>query len=79
MRIGASLVLIGIGAILKFAVTKQVNGINVQTVGVVLMVVGVIGLLITLVLLSVRRRTGVIHRGRDVTYIEPNDPADPRY
>jgi hypothetical protein len=24
-------------------------------------------------------RTDVIHRGRDVTYLEPADPADPRY
>jgi hypothetical protein len=77
MRVGVGLVLIAIGAILKFAVTGQITGINVQTVGVVLMIVGVIGLLITLVRLSVRRRTDVIHRGRDVTYVEPADPADP--
>ena len=74
--------MIAIGAILKFAVTGQITGINVQTVGVVLMIVGVIGLLITFVRLSVRRQTDVIHRGRDVTYLEPADPADspdPRY
>jgi hypothetical protein len=49
---------------------------------VVLILVGVTGLLITFVRLSVRRRTDVIHRGRDVTYLEPADPADspdPRY
>ncbi|MEP6600005.1 MAG: DUF6458 family protein [Actinomycetota bacterium] len=79
MRIGASLVLIAIGAILKFAVTKEVSGINLQTVGVVLMIIGIIGLLISAALLSVRRRTDVIHRGRDVSYVEPVDPADPRY
>jgi hypothetical protein len=82
MKVGVALVLIAIGAILKFAVTGQVTGLNVQTVGVVLMTVGVIGLLITFALLSVRRRTDVIHRGRDVSYvepIEPNDPAGPRY
>jgi Domain of unknown function (DUF6458) len=77
MRVGVGLVLIAIGAILKFAVTGHISGINVQTVGVVLMTVGVIGLLITFVRLSVRRRTDVIHRGRDVTYLEPADPADP--
>ena len=74
--------MIAIGAILKFAVTGQITGINVQTVGVVLMIVGVIGLLITFVRLSIRRRTDVIHRGRDVTYLEladPADSADPRY
>jgi hypothetical protein len=82
MRVGVGLILIAIGAILKFAVTGHISGINVQTVGVVLMLVGVIGLLITFVRLSIRRRTDVIHRGRDVTYIEPIDPidsADPRY
>jgi uncharacterized membrane protein YidH (DUF202 family) len=76
MRVGVGLVLIAIGAILKFAVTGHISGINVQTVGVVLILVGVIGLLITLARLSVRRRTDVIHRGRDVTYLEPADPAD---
>lgn len=76
MRVGVGLIVIAIGAILTFAVTGHISGINVQTVGVVLMIVGVIGMLITLVPLSVRRRTDVIHRGRDVTYVEPADPAD---
>ena len=76
MRIGVGRVLIAIGAILKFAVTGQISGINLQTLGVVLMIVGVMGLLITLVLLSVRRWTDVIPRGRDVTYVEPIDPID---
>ena len=40
MRIGSSLVLIAIGAILKFAETTSVSGISLSTVGVVLMVVG---------------------------------------
>ena len=79
MRVGVGLVLIAIGAILTFAVTGKVSGINIQTVGVVLMIVGVTGMLITLVLLSVRRRTDVIRRGRDVTYVEPIDPTRPRY
>jgi len=35
MRIGSSLVLIAIGAILKFAVTTSVSGISLSTVGVV--------------------------------------------
>lgn len=82
MKTGVGLFLIALGAILTFAVTGKVSGINVQTVGVVLMIVGLIGLLITFVLLSVRRRTDVIHRGNDTTYLEPADQADstrPRY
>jgi hypothetical protein len=39
MTIGFSLFAIAVGAILKFAVTTQVAGISISTVGVILMVV----------------------------------------
>ena len=55
MRIGISLFLIAIGAILKFAVTLHVHGFDIQTAGVVLMVVGIIGLILGLWLVAVRR------------------------
>jgi hypothetical protein len=78
MRIGSSLVLIAIGAILTFAVKKQFSGIDVSVVGVVLMVVGLAGLVISLVLANTTRRTDVVHHsGRDV-YTEPQPPDDPR-
>lgn len=77
MRIGASLFLIAIGAVLKFAVTKNVNGVDLGTVGIILMIVGGIGLLITLALMSTRRRTDVIHRHSGTTVISPGDPIDP--
>jgi uncharacterized membrane protein HdeD (DUF308 family) len=51
MTIGSSLLLIAVGAILKWAVTAHVNGLNLQNMGVILMVVGVIGLAIGLYLL----------------------------
>jgi hypothetical protein len=51
VTIGTSLFLIAIGAILKYAVTAHVSGIDIQTVGVILMVVGVIGLILGLYLL----------------------------
>ena len=43
MRLGASLFLIAVGAILYFAVTATLVGIDIQTVGLILMIVGVIG------------------------------------
>lgn len=55
MTFGSSLFLIAVGAILKFAVTATVAGIDIQTVGVILMVVGVVGLLVGVVLLLNRR------------------------
>ena len=49
MGLGTSLVLLAIGAILDFAVQLNAPGFNVHTVGVVLMVVGVLGILLSLV------------------------------
>lgn len=78
MRIGSSLALIAIGAILKFAVTTSFNGINVSTVGVVLMVVGVAGLVISLVMFNTARRTNVVTRTVREGYTEPLPPEEPR-
>ncbi len=83
MRIGGSLFLIAVGAILKFAVQKQINGIDLNMIGLILLIVGIIGLLISLIMMSMRRRTDIIQHGPggDVgtTYLRPNDPVDPRY
>jgi hypothetical protein len=49
MGLGTSLVLIAIGAILEFAIRVSTPGFNIHTVGIVLMVVGVLGLLVSLV------------------------------
>jgi hypothetical protein len=46
MKIGSSLALICIGAILAFAVTANTSGINLRTAGWVIMLIGVIGLLL---------------------------------
>jgi hypothetical protein len=48
MGIGTSIFLLAAGAILKYAVTGQVSGVDLDTVGVILMIVGVIGLLLSL-------------------------------
>ncbi len=59
MTIGTSIVLIAIGAILKYAVTLDVEGIDVQVVGTILMIVGILGLAISLLytfVLADRRR-----------------------
>lgn len=56
MTIGGSLVLIALGAILAFAVTATVAGIEIQTIGWILMVIGVVGLLLGLMFQSRARR-----------------------
>lgn len=55
MTIGTSLFLVAVGAILKFAVTWTVAGVDLQVAGVVLMIVGVIGLLLGLFLVTTNR------------------------
>ena len=55
MGIGTSLFLIAVGAILYFAVNADISGLEISTIGLILMVVGVIGLLISLFLLFQRR------------------------
>jgi len=78
MTIGVSLLLIAAGAILKFAITDNVNNVDLGTVGVVLMIVGAVGFVIALAFMASRRRTDIIHTPGRTTYVEPNDPSDPR-
>jgi hypothetical protein len=48
MTIGAGIFLIAVGAILKFATNIHVQGVSIDTIGVILMVAGLVGLLIGL-------------------------------
>lgn len=48
MTIGTSIVLVAIGAILKWAVSARVNGFNIQTAGTVVFVVGLVGLALSI-------------------------------
>jgi Domain of unknown function (DUF6458) len=69
MTIGMSIFLIAVGAILKYAVTATVAGVDIETVGVILMIAGALGLVIGLFLvLGDRRRPGTV-------YDEPRDPT----
>lgn len=60
MGIGTSIFLIAVGAILKFAVTATISGVELATVGVILMVVGIIGLLVSLLFLAQAQRGGTV-------------------
>lgn len=68
MTLGSSLFLIAVGAVLKFAVTATVAGIEIQTIGVILMIVGVIGLLVEIVMVLNRRGAPVHPEERSPRY-----------
>jgi hypothetical protein len=70
MGIGVSIFLLAIGAILTFAVEASVSGLDINVVGVILMICGAIGLLLTMLVFG-RRDTAVggetvVTRERDV-------------
>jgi len=48
MPLGTSIFLIAVGAILRYAVTATVSGISITTVGLILMIVGALGLVLSL-------------------------------
>jgi hypothetical protein len=69
MGIGTSLLLIAVGAILRFAVSDAINGVDLATVGLILLVVGIVGLVISLLMtLSYNRRETVVTRDRFVDH-----------
>ena len=65
MTVGASIFLIAVGAILRYAVTATVAGIDIQTVGLILMIAGIIGLLIGLFVLATERGRRPVDDRRD--------------
>ena len=65
MGIGVSIFLLALGAILAFAVNVSVSGLDLAVVGVILMVCGAIGLLLTMLLLW--RDRGAVAEERVVT------------
>jgi len=65
MTIGGSIFLIAVGAILRYAVDVTVSGIEIQTIGLILMIAGVVGLVIGLFLLTQDRgRREVVYDDR---------------
>lgn len=80
MGLGTSIFLIAVGAILKFAVDVQNENVNIETVGAILMVVGIIGAVLSMFFWSTwggfggqtssRRRTVIDDAG-----VEPIDAA----
>ena len=59
MTIGGSLFLIAVGAILRYATNLNVKGIEIDTVGLILMIVGIVGFVIGVIyeIVVVRERS----------------------
>jgi hypothetical protein len=80
MTIGGSLLLIAVGAILRYATNLSVKGIEIDTVGLILMIVGIVGFVIALIYeMVVARERSRWYRywGGDRRAAPPTDPHSP--
>jgi hypothetical protein len=76
--LGTSIFLIAAGAILRYAVTTSVEGINLQTVGLILMIVGALGLVLSIMWMAMwAPRRGRTARERVVEH-GPHEEPPPR-
>jgi hypothetical protein len=68
MGIGTSILLIAVGAVMRFAISVHSSGFSIHTAGVILMIVGIVGLLLSVFWMTVwadRTRPAPVGR-RDV-------------
>lgn len=56
MTIGASLLLIAVGAILRWGVTASLAGVSLATIGLILMIVGIVGIVLGLFQMATAQR-----------------------
>jgi hypothetical protein len=56
MTIGASIFLIAVGAIIRYALTFDVSGVSRPLIGLILMIAGVVGLVLSLIYMATARR-----------------------
>jgi hypothetical protein len=65
MTVGGSIFLIAVGAILRYAVTDSISGVDLATIGLILMIAGIVGLVIGLFMYTTGRRDSYVVRDRE--------------
>jgi hypothetical protein len=64
ISIGGSIFLVAVGAILRYAVTDTISGVDLATIGLILMIAGIVGLVISLFMFTTSRRDAYGPRDR---------------
>ena len=77
MGIGVSIFLIAVGAILAFAVNAEISGLDIEVIGWILLVIGILGLILSMIFWSSWGGPGYFGRRR--TYVEEGPPPGPPY
>jgi hypothetical protein len=65
MTVGGSIFLVAVGAILRYAVTDSISGVDLATIGLILMIAGIVGLVIGLFMYASSRRDAYVVRDRE--------------
>jgi lysylphosphatidylglycerol synthetase-like protein (DUF2156 family) len=78
MGFGVGLFLAAVGAVLAFAVTDTVSGVNIHAIGWILLAVGIVGIVLSMVFWSSWAGPGYWSRRRRTTYVE-EEPGGPGY
>jgi hypothetical protein len=65
MTIGAAILLIAVGAVMKWAVTAHVSGFDIQTAGTVILIVGILGLVLAILYTFMWSRRSAYTYGED--------------
>jgi hypothetical protein len=79
MGLGVGIFLAAIGAVLAFAVSADVSGVNVHTIGWILLIVGIIGIVLSMIFWSTWAGPGYFGgRRRTTTYVD-DGPGGPGY
>jgi hypothetical protein len=75
MGLGVGIFLAAIGAILIWAVSADVSGVNIHAVGWILLIVGIVGIILSMIFWSSWAGPGYFTRRR--TYVDDGPPAGP--
>jgi hypothetical protein len=79
MGLGVGIFLAAIGAVLAFAVNADVSGVNIHTIGWILLIVGIIGIVLSMIFWSTWAGPGYFGgRRRTTTYVD-DGPGGPGY
>lgn len=75
MGLGTSLVLMAVGAVLRWAVSVHTSGFNLHTIGIILLIVGGVGFIISLIWMA---QADDWRNNRSVRRRDDGYPRDPR-
>ena len=66
MTIGAGIFLMAVGAILRYAVNDSINDVNLETIGLILMIAGAVGIVLGFIQMQMaRNRADVVYERRN--------------